>query len=245
MKTVRDELAKRDENGGAGANPFTSLVDAGDGFPGIRVVQDRVVPWANTPQPNFGQERFVGSNLSIAVDPRNSSTVYIAWADRISDSDYTLHVRRSQDRGATWSGDLRTITNATNPALAVSSEGTVGFLYQQIVPRGPSGGPRWVTHFERTNDGFATQQDSVLATVPAASPIVTFLPYIGDYVHLMAVGRDFFGIFSANNTPDLANFPNGVVYQRNANFLTKTLLDTDGVTKVDVSIDPFFFKVEA
>jgi CARDB len=244
--TIRtDVVVVRDDNGGAGATPFTSLVDAGDGLPGVRVVRDRVLPWANTSQPNFGQERFVGSNLSIAVDPRNSSTVYIAWADRVSDNDYTLHVRRSLDRGATWSADIRTITNATNPALAINSEGRVGFLYQQIVPRSPAGGPRWVTRFESTNDGFATHQDSVLATVPADSPVVTFLPYIGDYVHVMAIGKDFFGIFSANNMPDLANFPNGVVYQRNANFQTKTLLATDGVTKVDVSIDPFFFNVAA
>ena len=59
----------------------------------------------------------------------------------------------------------------------------------------------------------------------------------------MAVGRSFYGIFSANNTPDNANFPNGVKFQRNANFTTKTLLATDNVTPVAISIDPFFFKV--
>jgi hypothetical protein len=238
-----DVVVVRDDTGGAGPNPFTALVDPGDGQPGRRVVQDRTVPWANTSQPTFGQERFVGSNLSIAVDPRNSATVYAAWADRVSTSDYTLHIRRSIDRGVTWSADLRTITNATNPALAINNDGTVGFLYQQVI--GAESQQRWVTHFERTDDGFATIQDLVLATVPASAPVVSFLPYIGDYVHLMAVGRDFYGIFSANNTPDLANFPNGVVYQRNANFVTKTLLSTDNVTQVQVSIDPFFFKVEA
>jgi hypothetical protein len=59
----------------------------------------------------------------------------------------------------------------------------------------------------------------------------------------MAVGRDFYGIFSANNTPHKANFPNGVVYQRNADFNTGTLLNVDNVTPVGASIDPFFFKV--
>jgi hypothetical protein len=143
----------------------------------------------------------------------------------------------------TWSADLRTITNATNPALAINDDGTVGFLYQQVT--GTESQQRWVTHLERTDDGFATVQDLVLATVPANTPAVSFLPYIGDYVHLMAIGRDFYGIFSANNSPDLSNFPNSVIYQRNANFVTKTLLSTDNVTKVEVSIDPFFFKVEA
>src|SRR5438552_962492 len=67
--------------------------------------------------------------------------------------------------------------------------------------------------------------------------------YLGDYLHLMAIGNDFYGVFSANNTPDPANFPNGVVFQRNHSTATKTLFDVDGVTHVDVSIDPFFFKV--
>jgi hypothetical protein len=57
------------------------------------------------------------------------------------------------------------------------------------------------------------------------------------------VGQTFFGIFSANNKPDMANFPNGVKYQRNANFTTRTLLNVSGTAPVAVSIDPFFFKV--
>jgi hypothetical protein len=243
-----DVVVIRDDNGGGGATPFTNLVDPGDGLAGMRVVQNRTVPWANTSQATFGQERFVGSNATIAVDPRNSSTVYIAWADRVGTSDYTLHVRRSLDRGLTWSGDLRTITNATNPALAISSEGTVGFLYQQVVRVAVVGNSviqGWVTHLERTTDAFATLDDLILAQTIANAPPVTFLPYIGDYVHLMAVGRDFYGIFSANNTPDLASFPHGVHYQRNANFATKTLLALDNQTPVPVSIDPFFFKVIA
>jgi hypothetical protein len=60
---------------------------------------------------------------------------------------------------------------------------------------------------------------------------------------MMALGTTFYGIFSSNNTPDFANFPNGVKYQRTANFATKTLLNTDDVTPVSASIDPFFFKV--
>jgi CARDB len=235
-----DVVVVRDDNAGLGAAPFTDLIDS-DGLAGMRVVQNRIVPWANFSQLNFGQERFVGSNISIAVDPNNSSIVYIAWADRVGNNDYTLHVRRSIDRGVTWSpNDLRTITNATNPALAVNDESTVGFLYQQVT--GASMAQRWVTHIELTGDNFTSIQDFVLASVPAMSPAPIFIPYIGDYVHLMAVGRDFYGIFSANNTPDLANFPNGVKYQRNVDFATKTLLDNNN-QPVPVSIDPFFFRV--
>ena len=234
-----DVVVVRDDNGGTGATPFTALVDV-DGLAGMRVVQGRTVPFRNFSQADFGQERFVASNISIAVDPANSSTVYIAWAD-LEDDDYTLHVRRSADRGATWTpNDLRTIANATNPALAVNDRGIVGFLYQEVVRSGAD--QRWVTHLELTEDGFASVQDFILANVPATTPPPIFIPYIGDYVHLMAVGSEFHGIFSANNTPDLANFPNGVTYQRNADFTTKTLLDNNN-QPVQVSIDPFYVRL--
>ena len=83
----------------------------------------------------------------------------------------------------------------------------------------------------------------ILATTPANQPPGQGLPYLGDYLHLMAVNQDFYGIFSANNTPDPANFPNGVVFHRNNDMGAHTLFDVDGVTPVDVSIDPFFFKI--
>ena len=68
-------------------------------------------------------------------------------------------------------------------------------------------------------------------------------PDSGDYEHLMAVGKAFYGIFSANNTPKKTNFPNDVVYRRNVNWETNTLLDIDNITPVGISIDPFFFRV--
>jgi hypothetical protein len=57
------------------------------------------------------------------------------------------------------------------------------------------------------------------------------------------VGLTFCGVFCANNTPDPANFPSSVRYQRKANFATQTLLALDGITPVPPSIDPFFFRV--
>jgi hypothetical protein len=292
-----DVIVVRDDDGAGGPAIFSDLTDPSDGIAGRRVAIGRSLPFINMSQPTFGQERMVGSNISIAVDPRNSSNVYLAWADRLGTADYTLHVRRSRDRGVTWTsaacvgiadeieelqaeirdlqeelqqappgqkaaivaqiralqrrvrslrqrlaacGDIRTIRNATNPALAVNESGVVGFLYQQLSGSGTT--QRWVTHLERTVDGYATHDDKVLADVPANAPAPQFIPYLGDYVHLMAIGQDFYGIFSANNTPDTSNFPQGVRYQRNANFTTRTLLNVNGVTPVPVSIDPFFVK---
>ena len=98
---------------------------------------------------------------------------------------------------------------------------------------------------ERSTDAFANHQDLTLATVPALTPLSNGnLPYNGDYLHMMAVDKDFYGVFPANNTPDPANFPTVFPsYQRNIDTNAHTLLGSDGTTAVDASIDPFFFKV--
>jgi hypothetical protein len=167
---------------------------------------------------------------------------FLGWADRIGNGDlYTLHVRRSTDRGATWSLlDLphTTVTNATNIALAVSDKGVVGMLYQQFVDS------RWVTHLIQTKTSFDTVRDTILADVPADEPTALFFPYLGDYAYLLAVGDEFRGVFSANNTPNLTNFPQGVAFQRQADFSSHKLKDSAG-HDVDISIDPFYFSVRA
>lgn len=235
-----DVVVVRDDSGASGTAPFKDLVDPSDHLPGRLVATHVTIPWSNAP--TLGQER-IGSTLSIAVDALHSDTVYLAWADRVGTGDiYTVHLRRSGDRGATWSGDLRTVTNATNASLAVSANGTVGLLYQQVTGGGAADSSRWVTRLERSRDGFQTHQDVVLASVPAATPAFQFLPYIGDYNGLLARGQSFLGIFSASNAPDSTNFPQGVVYQRRVDFATHRLLDRSG-TAVSVSIDPFFFSV--
>ena len=90
--------------------------------------------------------------------------------------------------GKTWSAaDLRTIVNATNPALAVNSVGKVAFLYQQLTGSGSA--QRWQTHVERSTDGF-NWGDTLLASVPANNPPKQFDPYIGDYCHILA-GQGF------------------------------------------------------
>jgi hypothetical protein len=232
-----DVVVVRDDSGATGANAFQGLKDPSDNLPGRLVVKGVSIPWSNFP--TLGQER-IGSTLSLAVDPNNSSMVYVGWADRGNKGDiYTLHVRSSTDRGATWSAkDLpnTTIRNATNIALAVADNGVAGLLYQQLT------GSRWITHLVQSHNGFATIQDTVLANVPANAPTEQFLPYLGDYDYLLPVGNEFRGVFCANNTPDLANFPQGVTYQRSADFSRKTLTDGSG-NPVPISIDPFYFSV--
>ncbi|HXU31306.1 MAG TPA: hypothetical protein VN851_12070 [Thermoanaerobaculia bacterium] len=223
---------------------FANLIDPSDGLAGRIVVSGIRVPFENVTHANFGQER-IGGSLAIAVDPTNSSRVYIAYADFPGGvAPYTLHVLRSDNRGVTWTADLLTIANATNPGLAVNNVGRVAFLYQLNTPIGvPLANQRWETHVRRSSTQGAAWDDVVLSNTPANVPAFTFLPYIGDYAYIQAIGKDFYGVFSANNTPDTANFPQGVTYQRRANFTTHQLFRTDGTTVVAASIDPFFFRL--
>ena len=229
-----DIVVVRDDHGGTGAHPFTDLVDPDDGKAGMRIARGARFNFDGF----LGLQR-TGGDVSIAVDPTNSDVVYVAYNDD-QGAIYMLHVLRSTDRGRTWSAELRHVPNALNPALAITSAGKVGLLYQQLTGSGAA--QQWSTRLETTMNG-TTWTPLTLAATPANTPPKQFDPYLGDYEHLMAVGRDFYGIFSANNTPDRAHFPHGVVYQRNADFTTHRLLAVDGTTPVAVSIDPFFFKV--
>jgi hypothetical protein len=235
---VSDVVVARDENWASGGSPFTALADPGDGLAGLRVVSGVSIAPLGT---LLGTQR-VGTNLTIAVDPRDRRRVYIAWCDGLATtaSPYTLHLRRSDDGGQNWTPDLRTIGSAINPGLAVNNRGTVALLYQQLVSVG--GTNRWRTHLERSIDHFATvATDNTLADVLDTSSGASITVIIGDYDNVIAIGKDFYGAFSAHNLPNNTNFPSGVTYQRNANFTTQQLLANDNVTPVATSVDPFFF----
>jgi hypothetical protein len=241
--TLASVVVVRDDHGGNGNKPYVDLKDPTDRLPGRLVANNLRMP----PGP-LGQQRLTSqSHVSIAVDPRPMSdyAVYVAWVDQGSTGSCTLHVQRSNNQGKTWSQDLRQIQDATNPALAVNADGVAAFLYQQL-----ASDHTWETHLEISADQFETMQPFVLSKTPDASPVLQFEPYLGDYTHLLAVGRTFYGIFSANNTPDrnnfpfLQTFPSGLIYQREADFNTHTLSDKqNNVASVPPSIDPFFLEV--
>jgi len=202
---VRDDNGAMDDNGAINKHSFRDLRGT-DSIPGKIVEKDVKIPWRNSP--TLGFER-IGSTLSIAVHPNNSDIVYIAWADRVGNEIYTIHVRRSINRGKDWSNDLRTIKDATCVSLAVADNGTLGLLYQQFK------GNRWITHLEIINQDSNNNEveDIILANVPGDEPVRQFLPYIGDYNFLLSIENEFRGIFSANNTPNNSNFPNKVIFQ--------------------------------
>jgi len=233
-----DIVVTRDDAFADGPNPFTTLQDAADRDIGQRVVTGRTIVWNAV----LAQER-LGADAAISVDPTNSDVVYIAWGDGEGHGahPWTIHVRRSDDRGQTWSNDLRTIKSAKNPCLAVNSQGAVGFLYQQVVGRGAH--KRWATFFEVSTDMLeGAPTPTKLHSALAAQPVAAFWPYLGDYARLLSVDGDFHGVFAGSNHADKANFPNEVAYQRNVDWEHHTLLDLDGATPVPDSIDPFYFR---
>ncbi|MEZ4811124.1 MAG: hypothetical protein R2819_12255 [Allomuricauda sp.] len=234
-----DVTVVRDDSFATGTAPFTALT-GGDGNSGVLVATGVNMPFINAAG-GLGQNR-LGSHMSISVDPNNSNEVYIAWTDRAGTTGTNLHVRRSGDRGVNWSADLLTVTNGLNPALAVNSLGVVGVVYQQLTGTGSN--QKWETHFQRSSNDGGLWTDMTLSQFLDNNPAPTFQPYLGDYCDLMSVGKNFYGVFSASNLPDTNNFPQGVIYQRNANFTTKVLRNTANTGNVNVSIDPFFFKIE-
>lgn len=243
-----DIVVVRDDNWASGSSPLTALTDPGDHLAGIRVQTGVSLSFdalggqsGHQNSGALGQER-VGGSFTIAVDPRDSDIVMICWAG-IVNGVYTLNVQRSTNRGVSWAAAGLTIPNATNPALAIASTGKIGLLYQQLNGSGSS--QTWDTHFRDSLNG-TTWSDTLLATTPANTPALNASQgrtYLGDYIDLVAVGKNFYGTFCADNTPATANFPTVMAtYLRNIDTTTQTLVDTDGTTPVAASIDPFFVK---
>jgi hypothetical protein len=233
-----DVVVSRDDKAGAGTAPFRDLLDPSDALPGRMVARNQLFSVSQ----KLDQQRIIAP-LSIAVNPADSSTVYVAWGEYdMNAKAHVLHVKRSTDKGQNWSDDIRKIDSATNPALAVTTKGAVGLLYQQLVEGAPRGARRWETHLQNSPDGGATWTDIPLATFPIDKEPVSEEsgPYLGYRSHLLAVGPSFYGIFSAPNIPEQQYFPQGVSFQRSNE--NGVLLATDG-TKVQPSIDPYFFRM--
>ncbi len=239
ISSTRNVVVVKDLDWGTSTPPFQALIDGIDHQVGVRVAISINNPWytSNFLDPSFGNDRY-GPELAIAVDPNDVNRVYIVYATGTGASDETLHLRWSGDGGQNWFGDVRTIPIAKNPSIAINSLGMVGFAYQQVV------GGNWMTILEVSDDGFVSSFSThVLASTPTNAPPQPpwLTPYLGDYIKLLATGKDFYGTFCASNAPVKANFPSGVIYQRNVDWATETLLGNDGVTPVAASIDPFFF----
>ena len=238
-----DVVVVRDNAGGTTVPPFQNLVDTVTMLSGQRVVASTPVSDTAGSDPTLGNDWW-GGDLYLTVDPTMSSRVYISYSDSVAASPRTLHLRRSTTSGQTWDADMLTIPSAKNAAIAVNSEGKIAYLYQQLTGTGTS--IRWETHLRRSANG-TTWDDLLLTDFPAAGPSApTGSRIIGDYLNMVAVGKDFYGTFTSFNDLVNANFPQGVTYLRNRTPIgdpSPRFLGNDGVTTVAPSIDPFFFFV--
>lgn len=230
-----DVVVVRDDNWGKNMPPFQNLLDSISGIAGQRVVSS--VPITNDFSGSFGNE-IIGGDLFLTVDPNNSANVYILWADKFMGNTMTLHVRRSFDWGQTWGSDLLQVPSAKNGALAINSQGKIAYAYQQLTGTAPN--RHWQTHLRRSLDGI-TWDDTLLSDFPAeGANAPPGFRIIGDYDDLIAVGKNFYGVFSADNDLVNATFPAGVTFQRNHD--ATHFLGNNGVTQIPNSVDPFFYR---
>ncbi|MBV9991161.1 MAG: hypothetical protein JOZ72_07685 [Alphaproteobacteria bacterium] len=237
-----DVVVVRDDNWGNGATPFTALTDSAAPHPaGQRVVAGTSVSDSGGSSATLGNEWLTG-DLFVAVDPNNSAHVYVSYSDA-NPGDNTLHLVRSLDYGQTWNPVL-TASLAHNAAVAINSRGDIAYLYQALT--GAVGSHHWETHLRRSYDDGMSFDDATLSDFPgegAHRPSGGRI--IGDYLGMQAVGKNFYGVFSAWNDLTYATFPQSVTFLRNKTpdgSPMPNFLQTDNMTIVPSSIDPFFFK---
>lgn len=197
----------------------------------------------------LGTER-LGSDLSIAVAPRNPAFVYVAYAEAVGGVPILNVVFNAAGgvAGTPWV-IIGTFTHSALPALAVADNGTIGILYAAYdVPTG-----RFIYHFAQSPQGAGLRfrdpgprGQFVLAAPDINLILEDFLdgvvgagqPRYGDYHFLEAVGNTFYGTFAGSNQFDGADpiqFPNGVVFQR-----TDRVWGGVGPGWNGPSVDPFF-----
>jgi hypothetical protein len=241
----------------AGADNFTALGTDGNGVQiasMIAAFSNEDSETNNSPL-TLGQER-TGSDLAIAVDPNNAAHVVVVYQNAPGEansdpSQLQLVVMESWNGGASWGLGPQYITSLSTrsgqPAVAISSNGTIGLLYDNYDPdpKDPKGG-KLSQHFLTTMDDFGTVSDTTLATESNRTPSWVFNPYVGDFFNLISIGNTFYGTFSASNDDNGkdAHFPRLTLQRSFTGTAGKSsfqLTDEISGNSVAPSIDPFFF----
>ncbi len=191
---------------------FVSSTDGGASWSGPHVVAS--IESVGVTDPNTGQPVRSGDIIPEPAIAPATGRLYAVWQDsRWSGGRYDeIALSTSADGGATWTAPVRVNTPtgrpAFNPAVAVSSDGTVGVTYDDFrnLTTQTTTLPTDYWFTASTDDGAAFGGETHLAgpfdllTAPYADGY-----FLGDYQGLVTSGTTFRPFYAAANSGNRAN----------------------------------------
>jgi hypothetical protein len=164
---------------------------------------------SNQPTPKFCTvNALLGGVLHAAVDPQTGDLVYVYGNRDPATSKNRLALRRIVDdgEGGVRIGPEAFVTDqgqAALPAVAVTSEGTVGVFYYTCEGFSSDGYPTFTAHVSLSEDQGQTFTDLELLTFLSSSgPSPDARQRVlGDYMQMKALGKTFYGAFTGNGFP--------------------------------------------
>jgi hypothetical protein len=157
-----------------------------------------------------------GGVLHAAADPGSGDLYYVYGNRDAGTKNNRLAIRRITFNNVTTNAVVGAEVFVTGqvqaalPSVAVTSDGTVGVLYDTFDGFTSDGFPIFSAHFSVSADQAMTFTDYVLETfLSPAKDSCTNSPtncgdkqrVFGDYQQVKAVGRAFYGVFSGNRAP--------------------------------------------
>jgi len=144
----------------------------------------------------------------VAVDPTTGDVYVVYGKHRPGPGSNQIFIRRLVANGG---GGLTvmpatvvtTAVSAALPSVAVTSDGTVGVLYDTFDGFDVNGFPTFSAHLATSANKGTTFADQVLESFssPAKSSADPRQRVLGDYQQLKATGRLFYGVFAGNRVP--------------------------------------------
>ena len=157
----------------------------------------------NVCDPDTGEPVRAGTSIpDLAVDPV-SGRIYAVWADgRFSGGTTTDVVLSSSTDGRTWTAPVKVNQTpvpaaAFNPAVAVSSDGTVGVLYYDFRANDPADGLPTSVFLAHSHDaGVSWEEQQLGGPFDMENAPVARGYFLGDYQGLVAIDSDFLAFFA-------------------------------------------------
>lgn len=160
-----------------------------------------------------GVNALIGGVDHVAVDP-TSGDVYVVYGQNVRGGNQIKIRRLTPNRsGGLTVGPASNVSSSTNaalPSVAVTSNGTVGVLYDTFDGKTAAGFPIFSAHLARSTDHGATFSDVVLQKFQSPQKTISSMPtqrVLGDYQEMTAVGGTFYGTFAGNTSGVPAKSP--------------------------------------